>query len=130
MIKDFLILPLLDIEIYYYDLGIEHRDATEDQVTLDAATAIKKHKVGIKCGTITPDEAKVTEFNLKKMWKSPNGTIRNKLNGAIFREPIVIDNILRLVSGWTKPVIIGRHDFGYQYKSTGLVVKKPGKFIV
>ena len=130
MIKDMLILPYLDLEIDYYDLGMEHRDATEDQVTLDAAAAIKKYKVGIKCATITPDEARVTEFNLKKMWKSPNGTIRNELNGTVFREPIVIDNIPRLVPGWTKPVIIGRHAFGDQYKATDLVVKKPGKFIV
>ena len=130
MIKDMLILPYLDLDIDYYDLGIEHRDATEDKVTLDAAAAIKKYKVGIKCATITPDEARVTEFNLKKMWKSPNGTIRNELNGTVFREPIVIDNIPRLVPGWTKPVIIGRHAFGDQYKATDLVVKKPGKFIV
>jgi isocitrate dehydrogenase len=130
MIKDFLILPFLDIEIDYYDLGMEHRDETNDQVTLDAAAAIKKHKVGIKCATITPDEARVTEFNLKKMWKSPNGTIRNELNGTVFREPIVIDNIPRLVPGWTKPVIIGRHAFGDQYRATDLVVKKPGKFII
>ena len=130
MIKDMLILPYLDLEIDYYDLGMEHRDATEDQVTLDAAAAIKKYKVGIKCATITPDEARVTEFNLKKMWKSPNGTIRNELNGTVFREPIVIDNIPRLVPGWTKPVIIGRHAFGDQYKATDLVIKKPGKFIV
>ena len=130
MIKDMLILPYLDLEIDYYDLGMEHRDETEDQVTLDAAAAIKKYKVGIKCATITPDEARVTEFNLKKMWKSPNGTIRNELNGTVFREPIVIDNIPRLVPGWTKPVIIGRHAFGDQYKATDLVIKKPGKFIV
>lgn len=130
MIKDLLILPYLDVEIDYYDLGMEHRDETDDKVTLDAAEAIKKHKVGIKCATITPDEARVKEFNLKKMWKSPNGTIRNELNGTVFREPIVIDNIPRLVPGWTKPVIIGRHAFGDQYKATDKVVDKPGKFII
>ena len=112
MIKDMLILPYLDLEIDYYDLGIEHRDATDDKVTLDAANAIKRHRVGIKCATITPDEARVKEFNLKKMWKSPNGTIRNELNGTVFREPIVMDNIPRLVPGWVKPIVIGRHAFG------------------
>lgn len=111
-IKEQLIVPYLDIDIKYFDLGMEHRDATDDQVTLDAAKAIKEHKVGIKCATITPDEARVEEFKLKKMWKSPNGTIRNELNGTVFREPIIIENIPRLVPGWTKPVVIGRHAFG------------------
>lgn len=111
-IKKELILPYLDIDIKYFDLGMEHRDATDDQVTLDAANAIKKYNVGIKCATITPDEARVKEFNLKKMWKSPNGTIRNELNGTVFREPIIIKNIPRLVPGWTDPIIIGRHAFG------------------
>ncbi len=108
-IKDQLILPYLDIELEYYDLGIEHRDATDDQVTIDSANAIKKHGVGVKCATITPDEARVTEFGLKKMWRSPNGTIRNILGGVIFREPIIISNIPRLVPSWTKPIVIGRH---------------------
>ncbi len=111
-IKDQLILPFLDINIQYFDLGMEYRDKTNDQVTLDAATAIKACKVGIKCATITPDEARVKEFNLKQMWKSPNGTIRNELNGTVFREPIIIKNIPRLVPGWTQPIIIGRHAFG------------------
>jgi isocitrate dehydrogenase len=127
-IKDKLILPYLDIDIRYFDLGIEHRDATNDQVTLDAARAIKEFKVGIKCATITPDEARVVEFKLKEMWKSPNGTIRNELNGTVFREPIVIKNIPRLVPGWTQPIIIGRHAFGDQYRATDLVIDKPGKF--
>ena len=107
-----LILPYLDIDIKYFDLGMENRDATNDQVTLDAANAIKEHKVGIKCATITPDEARVKEFNLKQMWKSPNGTIRNELNGTVFREPIIIKNVPRLVPGWTEPIVIGRHAFG------------------
>ena len=123
-IKEQLILPYLDVNIEYYDLGMENRDATEDQVTIDAANAIKKHGVGIKCATITPDEARVEEFGLKKMWKSPNGTIRNILGGVIFREPIIISNIPRLVPGWTKPIIVGRHAFGDQYKATD--VKIPG----
>ena len=123
-IKEQLILPYLDINIEYYDLGMENRDATDDQVTIDAANAIKKHGVGIKCATITPDEARVEEFGLKKMWKSPNGTIRNILGGVIFREPIIISNIPRLVPGWTKPIIVGRHAFGDQYKATD--VKIPG----
>jgi len=123
-IKEQLILPYLDINIEYYDLGMENRDATEDQVTIDSANAIKKHGVGIKCATITPDEARVEEFGLKKMWKSPNGTIRNILGGVIFREPIIISNIPRLVPGWTKPIIVGRHAFGDQYKATD--VKIPG----
>jgi isocitrate dehydrogenase len=123
-IKEQLILPYLDVNIEYYDLGMENRDATNDQVTIDAANAIKKHGVGIKCATITPDEARVEEFGLKKMWKSPNGTIRNILGGVIFREPIIISNIPRLVPGWTKPIIVGRHAFGDQYKATD--VKIPG----
>ena len=124
-IKDSLILPFLDIDLEYYDLSIEHRDATDDQVTIDAANAIKKHGVGVKCATITPDEARVEEFKLKKMWKSPNGTIRNILDGVVFREPIIISNVPRLVPGWTKPIIIGRHAHGDQYKATDF--KVPGK---
>ncbi len=127
-IKDHLILPFLDLNILYFDLGIEHRDATEDKVTFEAAEAIKKCKVGIKCATITPDEARVKEFNLKKMWKSPNGTIRNILGGTVFREPIIIKNIPRLIPGWKQPIIIGRHAFGDQYKATDFVVDKPGTF--
>jgi isocitrate dehydrogenase len=123
-IKEQLILPYLDVNIEYYDLGMENRDATDDQVTIDSANAIKKHGVGIKCATITPDEARVEEFGLKKMWKSPNGTIRNILGGVIFREPIIISNNPRLVPGWTKPIIVGRHAFGDQYKATD--VKIPG----
>lgn len=126
LIKDMLILPYLDIRLDYYDLGIEHRDATDDQVTIDAAYAIKKHGVGVKCATITPDEARVEEFNLKKMWLSPNGTIRNILGGTIFREPIVISNVPRLVPGWTKPIVIGRHAFGDQYRATNFKVDQPG----
>jgi isocitrate dehydrogenase len=126
-IKDQLILPYLDVDLKYYDLGIEHRDATDDQVTVDAANAIKEHGVGVKCATITPDEARVEEFGLKKMWRSPNGTIRNILGGVIFREPIVASNIPRLVPGWTKPIIIGRHAHGDQYKATDFVVPGPGK---
>jgi isocitrate dehydrogenase len=125
-IKDQLILPYLDVELEYYDLGVEHRDATDDQVTIDAAHAIQRHGVGVKCATITPDEARVTEFGLKKMWRSPNGTIRNILGGVIFREPIVISNIPRLVPSWTKPIIIGRHAHGDQYKATDFVVPGPG----
>ncbi len=125
-IKDQLILPYLDIELEYYDLGMEHRDATDDQVTIDAAEAIKRHGVGVKCATITPDEARVTEFGLKKMWRSPNGTIRNILGGVIFREPIVMQNIPRLVPGWTKPIVIGRHAFGDQYRATDLVIPGGG----
>jgi len=117
-IKDSLIHPYLDVTLEYYDLGIENRDATDDQVTVDAAHAIQKHGVGVKCATITPDEARVQEFGLKKMWKSPNGTIRNILGGVIFREPIVISNIPRLVPGWNKPIVIGRHAFGDQYRAT------------
>jgi isocitrate dehydrogenase len=127
-IKDTLILPYLDLKIEYYDLGMEHRDATNDKVTLDAANAIKKHKVGIKCATITPDEARVKEFNLKAMYKSPNGTIRNELNGTVFREPIIINNVPRLVPGWTQPIIIGRHAFGDQYRATDFVAPEAGEF--
>jgi isocitrate dehydrogenase len=125
-IKERLILPYLDVNLEYYDLGIEHRDATADQVTVDAANAIKRHGVGVKCATITPDEARVAEFGLKKMWKSPNGTIRNILGGVIFREPIIISNIPRLVPGWTKPIIVGRHAFGDQYKATDIKIPGPG----
>jgi isocitrate dehydrogenase len=125
-IKDKLILPYRDIELLYYDLGIEHRDATDDQVTIDCANAIKEHGVGVKCATITPDEARVEEFGLKKMWKSPNGTIRNILGGVIFREPIICSNIPRLVPGWTKPIIIGRHAHADQYKASDFVVPGPG----
>ncbi|HVZ95632.1 MAG TPA: isocitrate dehydrogenase (NADP(+)) [Chitinophagaceae bacterium] len=126
-IKDKLIVPYVDVEIQYFDLGIEHRDATNDQVTVDAANAIKECGVGIKCATITPDEARVKEFNLKQMWKSPNGTIRNILDGTVFREPIVINNIPRLVPNWTAPIIIGRHAFGDQYRATDTVIKGKGK---
>jgi isocitrate dehydrogenase len=126
-IKDKLILPYLDIELDYYDLRIEHRDATDDQVTIDSANATKKYGVAVKCATITPDEARVEEFGLKKMWKSPNGTIRNILGGVIFREPIVISNIPRLVPGWTKPIVIGRHAHGDQYKATDWKVPGAGK---
>jgi len=125
-IKEQLILPYLDVDLLYYDLSIENRDATDDQVTVDSAEATKVHGVAVKCATITPDEARVTEFGLKKMWKSPNGTIRNILGGVIFREPIVISNIPRLVPGWTKPIIIGRHAFGDQYRATDLVVRGEG----
>jgi isocitrate dehydrogenase len=124
-IKDQLINPYLDANLEYYDLGIEHRDATDDQVTVDAANAIRKHGVGVKCATITPDEARVEEFGLKHMWKSPNGTIRNILGGVIFREPIIISNIPRLVPGWTKPIVVGRHAFGDQYRATDM--KVPGE---
>ena len=124
-IKDKLIHPYLDIDLHYYDLGIEHRDATNDQVTIDSANAIKKYGVGVKCATITPDEARVEEFKLKKMWKSPNGTIRNILGGVIFREPIICKNVPRLVPGWTKPIVVGRHAFGDQYRATDF--RFPGK---
>ena len=126
-IKDKLILPYLDVNLEYYDLGMEHRDATDDQVTIDSAKAIQKHGVGIKCATITPDEARVKEFGLKKMWKSPNGTIRNILGGVIFREPIIISNVPRLVPHWTKPIVIGRHAFGDQYRATDFKVPGAGK---
>ena len=129
-IKDSLILPYLDINLDYYDLGIQHRDATNDQVTIDSANAIKKHGVGVKCATITPDEARVKEFDLKQMWKSPNGTIRNILGGVIFREPIIISNVPRLVPHWTKPIVIGRHAFGDQYRATDFKVPGPGKLTV
>ncbi len=125
-IKDKLILPYLEIDLKYYDLGIEHRDKTNDQVTIDAAEAIKKYHVGVKCATITPDEARVKEFNLKQMWKSPNGTIRNIVGGTIFREPIICQNVPRLVPGWTAPIVIGRHAFGDQYRATDFVVPGPG----
>jgi isocitrate dehydrogenase len=125
LIKKKLIHPYLDIDLHYYDLSVENRDATNDQVTIDAANAIKKHGVGVKCATITPDEARVKEFNLKQMWKSPNGTIRNILGGVIFREPIICRNVPRLVPGWTKPIIIGRHAFGDQYRATDFTF--PGK---
>ena len=126
-IKEKLIVPYLDLDIKYYDLGIEYRDETNDQVTIDSANAIKEYGVGIKCATITPDEARVKEFSLKQMWKSPNGTIRNILDGTVFREPIVCQNVPRLVSNWTSPIIVGRHAFGDQYKATDFVVKGPGK---
>jgi isocitrate dehydrogenase len=127
MIKDKLILPYLDVDLLYFDLGIEHRDATDDKVTVEAAEAIKAHNVGVKCATITPDEARVKEFNLKQMWKSPNGTIRNILGGTIFREPIVCRNVPRLVPGWTQPIVIGRHAFGDQYRATDFKVPGKGK---
>ena len=125
-IREQLILPYLDVELEYYDLGIEHRDATDDQVTIDSANAIKRHGVGVKCATITPDEARVDEFGLKRMWRSPNGTIRNILGGVIFREPIIMANVPRLVPGWTKPIVVGRHAHGDQYKATDFVVPGPG----
>jgi len=129
-IKEQLILPYLDLELEYYDLGIEHRDATDDQVTIDSAEAIKKHGVGVKCATITPDEARVEEFGLKKMWRSPNGTIRNILGGTVFREPIICSNVPRLVPGWTHPIVIGRHAFGDQYRATDFVVPGKGKLTI
>jgi isocitrate dehydrogenase len=130
LIKETLILPHLDVNLEYYDLGIEYRDETDDQVTVDAANAIKKHHVGVKCATITPDEARVKEFGLKEMWLSPNGTIRNILGGTIFRAPIVIKNVPRLVPGWTKPIIIGRHAFGDQYRAYNTKVEQGGTFTV
>jgi len=129
-IRERLIQPYLDIDLLYYDLGIESRDATDDQITIDAAEAIKKHGVGVKCATITPDEARVEEFGLKKMWKSPNGTIRNILGGTIFREPIVIQNVPRLIPGWTDPIVVGRHAFGDQYKATDFKVPGKGKLSI
>ena len=129
-IKDSLILPYLDVNLEYYDLGIEYRDKTDDQVTIDSAHAIQKHGVGVKCATITPDEARVEEFKLKKMWKSPNGTIRNILGGVIFREPIIIKNVPRLIPHWTKPIVIGRHAFGDQYRAIDFKVPGPGKLTV
>ena len=125
LIKDKLIHPYLDIELDYYDLGVEHRDATDDRVTVEAAEAIQRHGVGVKCATITPDEGRVKEFGLKQMWRSPNGTIRNILGGVIFREPIICKNVPRLVPGWTQPIIVGRHAFGDQYRATDF--KIPGK---
>jgi isocitrate dehydrogenase len=130
MIKDKLILPYLDIDLKYYDLGIEKRDETNDQITIDSANAIKKYRVGVKCATITPDEQRVEEFGLKKMWKSPNGTVRNILGGTVFREPILMKNIPRLVPGWEKPIIIGRHAFGDQYRATDFVTKGKGKLTI
>ena len=130
MIKDKLVFPFLDLELDYYDLGMENRDATDDQVTIDAAHAIQKHGVGVKCATITPDEARVKEFGLKKMWKSPNGTIRNILGGVVFREPIICSNVPRLVPGWTQPIVVGRHAFGDQYKATDFLVPGPGKLTI
>ena len=129
-IRERLILPYLDVDLKYYDLGIEHRDATYDQVTIEAANAIKQHGVGVKCATITPDEARVEEFKLKKMWKSPNGTIRNILGGVVFREPIICKNVPRLIPGWTQPIIIGRHAFGDVYKATDFKVPGPGKMTI
>ena len=126
-IRERLIQPYLDVDLLYYDLSVENRDATDDQVTVDAANAIKQHGVGVKCATITPDEARVEEFGLKKMWKSPNGTIRNILGGCIFREPIVISNVPRLIPGWTDPIVVGRHAFGDQYRATDFLVPGPGK---
>jgi len=130
LIKDKLILPFLDLPIDYYDLGMEHRDETDDRVTVEAAEAIKKWGVGIKCATITPDEARVKEFHLKKMWKSPNGTIRNILGGVVFREPIICRNVPRLIPGWTQPIIIGRHAFGDQYRATDFLVPGKGKLTI
>ncbi len=128
LIKDKLIHPYIDVNLEYYDLGVENRDKTNDQVTIDSANATKKHGVAVKCATITPDEARVKEFNLKEMWKSPNGTIRNILGGVIFREPIICKNVPRLVPGWTQPIVIGRHAFGDQYKATDF--KFPGKGVL
>ncbi len=126
-IRERLVLPYLDVDLKYYDLSIQRRDETEDQITVDSANAIKKYGVGVKCATITPDEQRVEEFDLKRMWKSPNGTIRNILGGVVFREPIVIDNVPRLVPGWTDPIVIGRHAFGDQYRATDILVPGPGK---
>ena len=127
MIKEKLILPYLDVDLKYYDLGMQKRDETNDQITIDSANAIKEHGVGVKCATITPDEDRVKEFGLKKMWRSPNGTIRNILGGTVFRSPIICKNVPRLVPGWTQPIVIGRHAFGDQYRATDMVVKGPGK---
>src|SRR3990167_3812614 len=126
-IKDKLILPYLNIDLKYYDLSIQKRDETDDQITVDAAEAIKKHRVGVKCATITPDEERVEEFGLKKMYKSPNGTIRNIIGGTVFRQPIICNNVPRYVPGWVKPIVIGRHAFGDQYRATDFVVPGPGK---
>ena len=130
LIKKKLVLPYLDVDLHYYDLSIEHRDATDDKVTVEAAEAIKKYGVGVKCATITPDEARVEEFKLKKMWKSPNGTIRNILGGVIFREPIICSNVPRLVPGWTQPIVVGRHAFGDQYRATDFVFPGAGKLSI
>jgi isocitrate dehydrogenase len=130
MIKDQLILPFLELDLLYYDLGIEHRDATGDQVTVDAALAIRQHNVGVKCATITPDEDRVKEFGLKQMWRSPNGTIRNILGGTIFREPIIAKNVPRLVPGWTQPIVVGRHAFGDQYRATDFKVPGKGRLVM
>src|SRR6188768_3451509 len=129
-IREQLILPYLDVPLEYYDLSIQHRDETDDQVTIDAANAIKQHGVGVKCATITPDEARVAEFGLKKMWRSPNGTIRNILGGVVFREPIIMSNVPRLVPGWTKPIVIGRHAFGDVYRATDFRVPGKGKLTI
>ena len=129
-IKDQLILPYLDLELCYFDLGIEHRDATDDRVTVDCAEAMKEIGVGVKCATITPDEARVEEFGLKQMWRSPNGTIRNILGGTVFREPIICRNVPRLVPGWNKPIVIGRHAFGDQYRATDFVVPGKGRLTI
>ena len=129
-IRERLILPFLDIDLVYFDLGMEHRDATDDKVTVEAARAIQQHGVGVKCATITPDEARVEEFHLKRMWKSPNGTIRNILGGTIFREPIVIASVPRLIPGWTQPIVVGRHAFGDQYRATDFRVPGPGKLVM
>ena len=126
-IKDKLILPYLEIDLKYFDLGIEHRDQTRDQVTVDSANATKQYGVAVKCATITPDEARVKEFTLKEMWKSPNGTIRNIIGGTIFREPIICKNVPRLVPGWTKPIVVGRHAYGDQYRATDFVVPAPAR---
>jgi len=130
MIKERLVLPFLDVDLKYYDLGIQSRDETDDQITIDSAHAIKKYGVGVKCATITPDEDRVEEFGLKKMWKSPNGTIRNILGGVIFREPIICSNVPRLVPGWTKPIVIGRHAYGDQYKAVNFLVPGKGKLSI
>src|SRR3954471_15659611 len=129
-IKDRLILPFLDVDLKYYDLSVQHRDATDDQVTIDSANAIKQYGVGVKCATITPDEARVKEFSLKQMWKSPNGTIRNILDGTVFRQPIICKNVPRLVPNWTQPIVIGRHAFGDQYRATDFVVPGKGKLTI
>ncbi|MBW2329137.1 MAG: NADP-dependent isocitrate dehydrogenase, partial [Deltaproteobacteria bacterium] len=126
-IKEKLILPYLDVDLQYFDLSVQKRDETEDQITIDAANAIKKYRVGVKCATITPDEARVEEFDLKKMWRSPNGTIRNIIGGTVFRQPIICNNIPRLVPGWTKPIVIGRHAFGDQYRATDFLIPGAGK---
>ena len=126
-IRERLILPYLDIDLKYYDLGVEKRDETDDRITVDSANAIREYGVGVKCATITPDEARVEEFHLKKMWKSPNGTIRNILGGVVFREPIVIQSVPRLVPGWTDPIVVGRHAFGDQYRATDFLVPGPGR---